>query len=497
MLARCCFSARPCKRCNYHVIAIKLTSYSDGNLLPGMNSYRSSPKSVTGRIAEFISRTELADIPIKVRETAKLHLVDGLVTMIAGSDDGASCAIRDYIRRLDSRSEATVIGTTKKFAAQHAALANGVQGHVLDYDDSQLATLSSRPFGQQTHPTTPVLASALALAEKMRCTGAHFLTAYIAGVEVACRLGDAVRPSHYLDGFHPTGTFGTFGAAAACAHLLRLDKEHCAWAMGIAGTLASGVRANCGTMTKSLNAGRAAENGVMAATLAQQGFTASENIFEDAMGYFSAACRNQYDPELLFFGNPFFFAQPGIAIKLYPCAVVMHPLLDLLLSLVQRHNIRSDAVERIQVTMPPQSVLPLVYKRPKNSLQAKFSLPFAVAVALADRAAGLAQYTDLKVKDPRVADLMQRTDLLVSKHNATRPAGIRIILKDGRSYCGKTVKKHSASAVSRSKIEKKFRHCAGNKLTPRMIRRLLDYLWSIEAQKSVSDLTRLLRTTRV
>ncbi len=462
-----------------------------------MNDARGEPKDVTRGISEFISRVAIADVPIKVRETAKLHLIDGLATMIAGSDDGASRAIRNYIHALDGKGEATVIGTATKFAAQQAALANGVQGHVLDYDDTQLATLSSRPFGQQTHPTTPVLASALALAEKSRCAGAHFLTAYIVGVEVACRLGDAVSPSHYLDGFHPTGTFGTFGAAAACSHLLRLDDEHCAWAIGIAGTLASGVRANRGTMTKSLNAGRAAENGVMAALLARQGFTASKNIFEDPMGYFSAACRNQYDPELLFFGKPFFFAKPGIAIKLYPCAVVMHPLLDLLLSLVQRHDIRSDTIERVQVTMSSQSALPLVYKRPANSLQAKFSLPFAVAVALVDRAAGLDQYTDRKVKDPSVAALMEKTDLVAAKTTRNEPAMVRIILKGGKIFHGKTAKAQSSDALSRFKIEEKFRQCAANKLTPRMIRGLLSYLWSLEELKSVGGITRLLRAAWV
>jgi 2-methylcitrate dehydratase PrpD len=462
-----------------------------------MRGDRNEPKSVTSDISEFISRVAIANAPMKVRETAKLHLIDGLATMIAGSDDGASRAIRNYIRTLDGKGEATVIGTAAKFAAQQAALANGVQGHVLDYDDTQLATLSSRPFGQQTHPTTPVLASALALAEKLRCTGAHFLTAYIVGVEVACRLGDAVSPRHYLDGFHPTGTFGTFGAAAACSHLLHLDKEHCAWALGIAGTLASGVRGNRGTMTKSLNAGRAAENGVMAALLARQGFTASKNILEDAMGYFSAACRNQYDPKLLFFGKPFFFAKPGIAIKLYPCAVVMHPLLDLLLSLVQRHDIRSDTIERVQVTMSSQSALPLVYKQPENSLQAKFSLPFAVAVALADRAAGLEQYTERKVKDPRVAALMEKTDLVAAKTTRNGPAMVRIILKGGTIFHGKAAKAQSSDVLSRPKIEEKFRQCAAIKLTPRMIRGLLSYLWSIEELKSVGGITRLLRAAWV
>jgi 2-methylcitrate dehydratase PrpD len=461
-----------------------------------MSSHRSDSKSVAARIAEFISKTELSDIPLKVRETAKLHLIDGLATMIAGSDDGASRAIRDYLGGLDCNAEATVIGATKKFAAQHAALANGVQGHVLDYDDAQLATLSSRPFGQQTHPTTPVLAAALALAEKTRCTGAHFLTAYIVGVEIACRLGDAVNPSHYLDGFHPTGTFGTFGAAAAGSHLLQLDKQRCAWAMGIAGTLASGVRANRGTMTKSLNAGRAAENGVMAAMLARHGFTASENIFEDAMGYFSAACRNQYDPKLLFFGKPFFFAKPGITIKLYPCAGVMHPLLDLLLKLVCRYDIRPGAVDRVEVTLPARSALPLVYKRPKNSLQAKFSLPFAVAVALADRAAGLEQYTDLKVKDRRIAALMRRTDLVRSNRQAGESTKVRIGLKDKTSCHGTTSQTARPGVVSRSKVEEKLNQCARNKLSPRVIQRLLHHLWSIEAHKSVNDVIRLLRTAR-
>jgi 2-methylcitrate dehydratase PrpD len=462
-----------------------------------MMNYSRKPKSVTTAIAEFISRVRMSGIPINVRAAAKLHLIDGLGTMIAGSDDEASRAIRDYLRCLSGRGEATVIGAPKKFAAQHAALANGIQGHVLDYDDAQLTTLSSRPFGQQTHPTTPVLAAVLALAEKIGCTGAHFLTAYIAGVEVACRLGDAVHPRHYLDGFHPTGTFGTFGAAAACSHLLRLDTKHCAWTMGVAGSLASGLRANRGTMTKSLNAGRAAENGVMAALLAGQGFTASENIFEDGMGYFSAACRNQYDSKLLFFGQPFFFAKPGIAIKLYPCAVVVHPLLDLLLGLVFRHNIHVNAVDRVQVTLPSRTSLPLVYDRPKNSLQAKFSLPFAVAVALAERAAGLAQYTDKKLKSPKIAELMRRTELIRAKNDINDTAAVRIILKDGASYSGKTAETCSGAAVTPVQIEEKFRQCARDTLTPRAIRLLLEHVRSIEKLKTLTGMTRLLRGSPV
>jgi len=458
-------------------------------------SYPRKAETVTRAIADFISRVRISDIPINVREAAKLHLIDGLGTMIAGSDEKASRIIRDYLRGLDGKGEASVIGAPKKFAAQHAALVNGIQGHVLDYDDAQLTTLSSRPFGQQTHPTTPVLASALALAEKIGCSGAQFLTAFIAGVEVACRLGDAVHPRHYLDGFHPTGTFGAFGAAAACAHLLRLDTKHCAWAMGIAGSMASGMRANRGTMTKSLNAGRAAENGVIAALLASWEFTASENIFEDSMGYFSAACGNQYDSKLLFFGKPFFFAKPGIAVKLYPCAVVMHPMLDLLLGLVRRHNIDADIIDKIEVTLSARSALPLVYDRPKNSLQAKFSLPFAVAVAVAERTAGLAQYTDRTLKNPKVGELMGRTELIRAKKSMKETAAVRIVLKDGTSHSGKAVETCSGSAVIPAQIEEKFRQCARGKLTPGVMRRALDCVRAIEKLKSLTGLTRLLRCT--
>ena len=156
----------------------------------------------------------------------------------------------------------------------------------------------------------------------------------MAGVEVACRLGDAVDPHHYMDGFHPTGTLGVFGAAAACGYLLGLDRERIGWALGIAGGLSAGLRANRGTMAKALNAGRAAENGVMAATLAAKGFTASAGVFEDPMGFFHAACGNRYDRERLRFGSPWFLRTPGIVIKRYPCAGVMHPMLDTLLALM-------------------------------------------------------------------------------------------------------------------------------------------------------------------
>src|SRR5262245_49370554 len=216
---------------------------------------RSYP-TIAERIGRFIADARAKNFANEVRERAKLHLLDGLATMLSGVEETSALLLRRHYRKLCSKTEASVLGTADRLAAQHAALVNGVQGHALDYDDAQLATLPSRPMGQQTHPTVPVLAAALALAESRRATGADLLNAYIVGVEVACRLGDAVHPDHYLNGFHPTGTLGAFGATAACACLLRLKPAAVRHALGIAGTLCSGLRANRGTMSKGLNAGR-------------------------------------------------------------------------------------------------------------------------------------------------------------------------------------------------------------------------------------------------
>ena len=171
--------------------------------------------STSDKVARFVAILRAKELPKAVTEAAKEHLLDGFAAMLGGAAEDASRYIDDYLESFLSRSESTVIGSARKVNAQYAALANGIRGHVLDYDDAQLATLPSRPYGQLTHPTTPVLAAALALAEKINATGLELLIAYIVGVEVACRLADAIHPDHYLNGFHPTGTIGTFGATAA------------------------------------------------------------------------------------------------------------------------------------------------------------------------------------------------------------------------------------------------------------------------------------------
>lgn len=460
-------------------------------------------RTLTNNVSEFIARTKADKIPDEVREIAKLHLLDGLATMLGGADEASSRFLRRHFFPRRMTAGATVLGTSIKFSAERAALINGVQGHVLDYDDTQLATLPSRPMGQQTHPTTPVLAAALALAESRRCPGSALLASYVVGVEVACRLGDAVDPSHYLDGFHPTGTLGVFGAAAACVHLLKLAPRSINHALGIAGTLASGLRANRGTMAKGLNAGRAAENGVLAATLASKGFTASRNVFADPMGFFAAMCKGRVNETLLRFGKPFFFTQPGVAIKLYPCAGVLHPALDLSLNLRRRYAIKWENIEYIRVTLDADASLPMVYDSPKDGLQAKFSLPFAVAVAIVDGAAGLKQFTDERVRDPKVRALMKRIELVrrpVGKQKSRRgiDTAIEIKLKIGANYrdLAAIARGHPDLPASRAEIEEKFRQCADGVLPARAVTRFLSNFSGLERASSIATWLGPLRPPR-
>ena len=464
---------------------------------------RRHPKSESDKIARFVAKIRARDIPRKVREVAKEHLLDGFATMAGGAAEEASRHIDRYLQNLGSKAEATVIGTNTKFSAQHTALANGIRGHVLDYDDVQLATLSSRPFGQLTHPTTPVLAASLGVAERIKSTGLELLTAYVVGVEVACRLADAVEPRHYLNGFHPTGTIGAFGATAACAHLLKLDATQIRWALGIAGSLASGVRAQRGTMAKALNAGHAAENGVIAATLAQTGFTASSNIFDDPMGYFSAACNNTVDRELIKLARPFFLIDPGIAVKMYPCAAVLHPALDAIIDLATQYDLRPNQVKTMRVSLGADAALPLVYDRPKTGLEGKFSLPFSAAVALVHRRAGLSEYTDAQVLDPKVTALMKRVELvrdprLKSVGNLGSPAEVEIKTNDGRTYGRRAnmAKGHPKKPLAREELEEKFRQCAGERISIRAANRFIECLWSIEKVDSLAPWLRLLSAGR-
>jgi 2-methylcitrate dehydratase PrpD len=377
---------------------------------------------ITGSVAEFVVTTALADIPSSVRELGQNSILDGLGVALAGSRSEAATLIRRYVsgQRL-AGSGATVLGTALLVQAELAALANGVAIHADDYDDIQLATADDRVYGLLTHPTAPVLAAVLAVAETRGLSGSSLLRSYLIGIEVACKVAEAIEPRHYEDGFHSTGTCGTIGAAAAIASLLELSYQQTLHALGVASSQAAGLRVSFGTMTKSLHAGRAAQNAITAAELALSGFTAAEQALEGSCGFFQAA-GGGFDPSAISgkLGRPWTFAEPGIAIKPYPCASLTHPAVRAVIGLVQEHQLDPGSIHRVLIGTNSQTPSALRYSRPVTPLQAKFSMEYCVAVAIVCGHVGLAEFQANTIVRPDVSSLLERIECQIDPRAEAR-----------------------------------------------------------------------------
>jgi 2-methylcitrate dehydratase PrpD len=401
-----------------------------------------------------------------------------------------------------SAGDCTVIGTNVKVPARFAAFANGLAIHADDYDDTQLAVAKDRVYGLLTHPTAPALPPVLALAERERRSGADLMLAYQVGVEVECKVAEAISPRHYQHGFHSTATCGSIGAAAGAAKLLGLPRDAMRRALSLGATQAGGLRENFGTMTKPFHAGRAAENGVVAAEMAALGFTASPNGLEADRGFFRAA-GGGYAPEMIEgkLGRPWTFAEPGISIKPHPSGSLTHPGMGAMLELVRTHDIQPAQVKRVTVGTNHNMPNTLIHRRPKNELQAKFSMEFSMAILLLERRAGLEQYTDEVVARPDVKAMIERVDFGVDPE--ADAAGfdkmttlITVELHDGRMLSTRADfgKGSPANPMTDAELSEKFRECASwGKVEKARAEEILALLWKVETLADVGALTRLLR----
>ena len=338
----------------------------------------------------------------------------------------------------------------------------------MDYDDTQLSTSKEAVYGLLTHPTTPVLNAALAVGAMKKITGAELLLAYIIGVEVECRIADAINPRHYQMGFHSTATVGGLGAAMAAGKILALKEEGLLRSLGIAASMAAGLRENFGTMTKPLHAGRAAENGVAAGLLAQAGHTAADNILEARRGFYNAMAGGFDESKISGrLGNPYFMLEPGISIKPYPSGSLSHPAQDLILDLAKVHDLQAGDIEIIEVGTNSNVPNALIYPLPKTALEGKFSIPFCMAIAILERGAGIGQFTDEKVRERKVVELMKRVTLYVDEemellgYDQVR-SKIRITLKNGKIIEGRAdvARGHPQKPMSWAELTEKFRDCA-------------------------------------
>jgi len=451
---------------------------------------------LTQVVANYVFKTRYRDIPEDVVQLARGFILDGLGVALAGSTDECSRIVQAHIRQMAGNGEATVLGTKLSAPTPKAALANGVAGHAMDYDDTQLSTSKAAVYGLLTHPTTPVLAAVLAVGEKEKIGGEDFVLAYILGVEVECRIADAINPRHYQSGFHSTATIGGLGAAVAVGKILKLKEEELIRTLGIAASMASGLRENFGTMTKPLHAGRAAENGVTAAMLARAGFTSAVNILEARRGFYNAMAGG-YDENKIAgkLGGNYFMKEPGISIKPYPSGSLSHPAQDLILDLVKQHDLRAEDIEHIDVGSNSNVPNALIYPMPKTALEGKFSIPFCMAIAVVERKAGIAQFQDRKVRDKRVVEMMKRVTLYVDDemealgYDKVR-ARVRIKLKNGRMIEGRydVARGHPEKPMSWAELGDKFRDCADLVLPRKSAEEVVHLVARMEQLRSLSPL---------
>ena len=393
---------------------------------------------LTRYIAEFIVNTKYEDIPEDVLILGKKTMLDGFGLALAGSVSVLGPRIRQYIASLGlaNGKSASIIGTVMKAPPRFASLANGVSIHADDYDDT----------GSSLHVAAPALPPAFALCEVGRRSGKDLMLAFHLGVEVENKIGDAISARHNADGFHTTGTCGSFGSAAACARLRGLTVGQTAYALGIAASQASGIRDNFGSMTKAFHAGHAAENGTTAADLAALGWTAADDVLEAPLGFFQAA-GGGFDPDAIVnrLGRPWMFTSPGDLIKRFPCGTIQQPVMDATLRLIAQNNIKAAEVQRVDVSGNQANVNTLFRHRPTTGLEAKFSMEFAVSILLLERKAGLEHFTDAVVQRPDVQDMIGRVPSSSHRNPANRVAAVRhcspcwrkppfskIQMKDGR-----------------------------------------------------------------
>jgi 2-methylcitrate dehydratase PrpD len=303
-------------------------------------------KGLTQYVVDFVLKTRYADIPKETLDIGRKSILDGFGLALAGSVAESGPISRQYAQSLGvCGGKSTLIGTNLKSATRFAAFVNGVSMHADDFDDTQLAIAKDRVYGLLTHPTSPLLSAIFATAETHPISGKDFLAAYHVGVEVETKIAEAISPRHYNDGFHSTGTCGSFASAAACAKLHGLTTEQTLFAFGIVGAEAGGLRENFGTMTKPFQSGHAAENGVAAADLAKMGWTAAPQILEAGRGFFHAY-GGTYDPAAIMnrLGSPWTFQTPGVSLKPYPSGSLTHPAMTAALRLIEKYNIKPEQI---------------------------------------------------------------------------------------------------------------------------------------------------------
>ena len=448
-------------------------------------------RQLAARILAFdFSRTEAEAL-----DAARIAITDTLAVTLLGASDDTCRILAGAPGVADGEGPCVVAGTPLKRAPLDAALLNGVASHAHDFDDF------TQDFGG--HPSAPVLPAVLALCDIRKVSGRELLGAFVVGVEAETRIALGVHFHHYEKGWHPTATLGVFGAAAASARLMCLDEKQTATALCIAASLASGIKANFGTMTKPLHVGHCARNGLFAAMLAEGGFNAKLDAFEAPQGFlnvFNGPGRYDTDRMLGDWFAPPVIVEPGISIKQFPCCGSAHPAIYVALDLKREHDFQSGDISGIEIRTHPLRLPHTDNPEPASPLEAKFSIQYCVARALASGNVSLTDFDRDRIRDPEARRLMAATRVVPdaafagNKHRAFG-AAVTIVLNDGRTLRGEVAQRAGRGRddpMTSDELKAKFDDCAKVALPAVRAAALWELLARLDALADARDLTRAL-----
>ena len=452
---------------------------------------------ITEKVARFIVETKQEQIPQEALKAAQMGITDMIGVTFPGSKEPLGKIMMDYAKKVGGATEASVIGGGLKTSSILAALVNGTMGHALDYDD----------MGAAGHPSVALAPAILAIGESIGASGTDILVTYVTGYEVEACLAGPLLDSHYTQGWHSTDTFGTLGAAAAVARLLKLNVHQTRMALGIGASLTGGLRQNFGTMTKPLHAGMAAANGIQAALLAQGGFTADGNIIEAPLGFakvFGHAQPVDWAKASESLGKTFTITGPcfkGITIKPYPSCGGTHASIDAALYLRKEYGIKPDDIAEIELGTNPLSNQLLFHHRPKAGLEGKFSLEYTVARALLSGEVLLKHFTDEAVNEPKIKSLIERMKWVekypkprLGTADAFGTQSVTVKLTNGKQYSKelKISKGMPENPLTFDELGTKYKDCGSTVLPKKDLEKSLSLLGNLQAVKNIKELMEIL-----
>lgn len=440
----------------------------------------------TQELCRYLAALSAGDVPGEIMENIRYKTLDWLGCVIGALDKKSSAGVLEMVRESGGSPRCSALGLPEKTSIYMAAFSNGVLGHTLEYDDVNKAAI--------THPGAASLPAALAAAEFWDADFEQYALGAVAGYEVMIRLGTAVNPSHY-DYWHTTGTCGTFAAAAAAGKVMGLDAEQLARALGIAGTMASGLVCVFGTAAKLVNVGNAVENGVKAAMLAEKGYSAPSDVFEREGGYARAVSREPDFKQMCPRDGDEFKILDSYY-KIHASCGHTHSALDALQRIMREHGFTAAQVEAVEVKAYKKAVELTGDFCCDTELKAKFSMPYCIAAMLVYGEAGLMQFTEQARSDPRVRGFKDRIRVgedpsYTERYPVLRPERVRVVLKDGRQWEAETELPHGKPP--REYIRKKFLSMAGLTIDGGRAARIMGQVLSLEMDSSMNTLGERIR----